>query len=60
MSLVFVDCEAYGGAPSVGRLTEFGAVTYPEKASFHGVLLATLPSAANPAVPERLLKGERP
>jgi len=54
MSLVFVDCEAYGGAPSVGRLTEFGAVTYPKKVTFHGVLLSTRPSLANPAVPERV------
>jgi hypothetical protein len=54
VNLVFVDCEAYGGAPSVGRLTEFGAVTYPEKLTFHGVLLSTRPSAANPAVPKRV------
>lgn len=52
MSLVFVDCEAYGGAPSIGRLTEFGAVTYPDKQTFHGVLLSTRPSLVNPAVPE--------
>jgi len=56
MSLVFVDCEAYGGAPSVGRLTEFGAVTYPEKVTFHGVLISTRPSYVNPAVPEPLIK----
>ena len=59
MSLVFVDCEAYGGAPSVGRLTEFGAVTYPDKASFHGILLSTRPSVANPAVPERVSDMDR-
>lgn len=51
MSLVFVDCEAYGGAPSVGRLTEFGAVTYPDKKTFYGSLIPTIPSADNPAVP---------
>lgn len=28
MTLIFVDCEAVGGAPSVGKLTEFGAVEY--------------------------------
>lgn len=26
MTLIFVDCEAYGGSPVTGRLTEFGAV----------------------------------
>ena len=52
MSLVFVDCEAYGGCPATGRLTEFGAVVYGTRESFHGVLLATRPSAVNPAVPE--------
>ena len=26
--LIFVDCEAYGGCPSMGRLTELGAVTW--------------------------------
>lgn len=36
--LVFVDCEApFGcGAPSVGDMTEFGAVVYQTGASFHG------------------------
>ena len=37
-SLVFVDCEAYGGCPRTGQLTEFGAVVYPTRESFHGVL----------------------
>lgn len=36
MSLIFVDCEGVGGAPSVGRLTEFGAVEYKTRQSFHG------------------------
>jgi hypothetical protein len=34
--LVFVDCEAVGPCPSKGRLTEFGAVHYTTKATFHG------------------------
>jgi hypothetical protein len=38
MGLVFLDCEAFGPCPSLGKLTEFGAVTYPEKQTFHGVL----------------------
>lgn len=52
MSLIFVDCEAYGGCPATGRLTEFGAVAYPSKETFHGVLIVSRPSATNPAVPE--------
>ena len=42
-NLVFVDCEAKGPCPSMGRLAEFGAVTLPaEQGSlfFHGVLEA--------------------
>ena len=37
-NLIFVDCEASGKSPSTGKLTEFGAVAYPSKATFHGVL----------------------
>jgi hypothetical protein len=39
MSLIFVDCEApFGvGAPSVGDMTEFGAVEYTTKRTFHGI-----------------------
>lgn len=37
-NLIFVDCEAKGKSPSTGKLTEFGAVAYPSRASFHGVL----------------------
>ncbi len=38
MSLIFVDCEApFGvGSPSVGDMTEFGAVEYKTGESFHG------------------------
>ena len=38
MSLIFVDCEApFGvGAPSVGDMTEFGAVEFNSRATFHG------------------------
>ena len=52
MSLIFVDCEAYGGCPATGKLTEFGAVAWPNKETFHGVLLESCPSVANPAIPE--------
>jgi hypothetical protein len=52
MSLIFVDCEAYGGSPLTGRLTEFGAVEYESRATFHGVIQPSRPSAENPAEPE--------
>lgn len=52
MSLIFVDCEAYGGCPRTGQLTEFGAVHYDTRKCFHGVIIPSRPSAANPAVPE--------
>lgn len=34
--LIFVDTEADGDAPSVGHMTEFGAVDYESRATFHG------------------------
>src|ERR1700740_637908 len=51
MGLVFVDCEAYGGCPATGQLTEFGAVAYPSKKTFYGCLVESSPSPENPAVP---------
>jgi len=38
MALIFVDCEApFGvGSPSVGDMTEFGAVQFKTKETFHG------------------------
>jgi len=50
-NLIFVDCEAYGKCPALGKLTEFGAVAYPSRASFHGVLAEAKPSEGNPAIP---------
>ena len=38
-TLIFVDCEANGKSPSTGKLTEFGAVAYPSRGTFHGVLV---------------------
>jgi hypothetical protein len=49
--LVFVDCEARGPSPVRGVMTEFGAVHYDTRQSFHGVLFAGSPDPANPAVP---------
>ena len=37
-NLVFVDCEAYGPGPLHGTLTEFGAVHYESRATFHGLI----------------------
>ncbi len=51
MNLIFVDCEAEGPCPSLGRLAEFGAVHYPSRESFHGVIWKTRPSPDNPAIP---------
>ncbi len=38
-NLIFVDCEANGKSPSTGILTEFGAVAYHSRATFHGILV---------------------
>ncbi len=52
MTYFFVDCEAYGGAPSTGALTEFGCVAYPGRETFHGRLIETVPEPSNPAIPK--------
>lgn len=54
MALIFVDCEAFGPAPGFGHLTEFGAVEFKSRKTFHGVILRSKPSEANPAIPEPL------
>ena len=54
--LIFVDCEARGTSPVHGVLTEFGAVHYKTRKSFHGVLFSGSPDPNNPAVP---VVGER-
>ena len=38
MALIFVDCEAFGKCPVLGRMSEFGAVEFKSQASFHGKL----------------------
>ncbi|MDP2630389.1 MAG: exonuclease [Candidatus Uhrbacteria bacterium] len=50
-NLIFVDCEATGACTVVGELTEFGAVAYLSRATFHGVLARTQPSEHNRAIP---------
>ena len=47
---VFVDCEARGTSPVRGVLTEFGAVHYDTRDTFHGRLFEATPDPANPAI----------
>jgi len=56
--LIFVDCEAWGGSPVTGQLTEFGAVSYPKQDTFHGILVNTEPDPDNPAIPKRVPMNE--
>jgi len=35
---ILVDCEAVGVSPLHGKLTEFGAVHFESKATFHGII----------------------
>lgn len=51
-NLIFVDCEATGPCPGKGVLTEFGAVEYASRQTFHGVLFEARPRADNPALSE--------
>lgn len=51
MSLIFMDCEAFGGSPRTGQLTEFGAVEFKTEQTFHGILWQSEPDPANPAIP---------
>src|SRR5215469_16360242 len=48
--LVFVDCEARGPSPVAGVMTEFGAVHYDTRQTFHGRLYEGSPDPDNPAV----------
>lgn len=51
--LIFVDCEATGPCPGKGVLTEFGAVDFTTRRTFHGVLYEARPRKDNPAHSER-------
>ena len=65
-NLIFVDCEANGKSLSTGRLTEFGAVAYPSKATFHGVFSGQKSMEEKEVFEEfekwilQVTKGERP
>ena len=47
---IFVDFEARGTSPVHGVLTEFGAVHYDTRDTFHGRLFDATPDPGNPAV----------
>ena len=51
-NLVFVDCEATGPCIGKGELTEFGAVAWRTRETFHGVLFERRPRADEPALSE--------
>jgi hypothetical protein len=51
-NLIFVDCEATGPCPGKGVLTEFGAVEFASRQTFHGVLYEGRPRADEPALSE--------
>lgn len=51
MGYVFVDCEAPGMSPASGVLTEFGAVDFTTRQTFHGVLRDSVPDPQVPAKP---------
>jgi len=50
-NLVFVDCEARGISPVNGIMTEFGAVHFTSRHTFHGRLFKGAPDPENPATP---------
>lgn len=47
---IFIDCEARGISPVNGVLTEFGAVHYETRETFHGRLFEATPDPDNPAI----------
>ena len=50
-NLIVVDCEASGVSPVNGTMTEFGAVHFASRATFHGRLFEGTPDPENPAKP---------
>ncbi len=50
MKLIFVDVEATGRSPITGTMTEFGAVDYKTRQTFHGLIWESRPARDNPAV----------
>ena len=50
-NLIFIDCEAAGISPVNGTMTEFGAVHYSSRETFHGRIYEGTPDPVNPAKP---------
>lgn len=48
-NLIFVDVEATGVSPYSGEMTEFGAVHYASRKSYHGILFDSMPDPEYPA-----------
>lgn len=48
---IFVDVEAIGASPAMGKMTEFGAVDFETRKTFHGILFKSTPDPDNPAKP---------
>jgi hypothetical protein len=53
MTLFFVDVEAFGAVPALGKMTEFGIVTTKSE-TYHGLIIKSTPDPANPAAPLRV------
>lgn len=47
---IFVDVEATGRSPINGTMTEFGAVEYQTRQTFHGIIWESRPADDNPAI----------
>lgn len=50
MALIFVDCEANGPCIGLGVLTEFGAVEYKSRETYHGILWTAHSDADKPVL----------
>ena len=48
---ILVDVEARGQSPVNGTMTEFGAVDFETRKTFHGKIYEGTPDPANPAIP---------
>ena len=57
---IFVDVEATGQSPINGAMTEFGAVDYKTRQTFHGMIWESRPAEDNPAVSVRTGKLIKP
>jgi len=58
--LIFVDVEAVGRSPVNGAMTEFGAVDYTTRQTFHGVIFEGMPDPTHPPQVITTLKRVRP